>query len=129
VPLPPTGGARTWLTVDEIQRGFILLDRGDEENSPGAVLGRGKWWFGLAVVVVSSNWRLLVMAIHGGSPGELRSKWVQGAPVKLFAPAAKLGRQWFVVVMAVALLRSSNGESWTGGLRGLLFIGGRVLAR
>jgi uncharacterized membrane protein len=68
-----------------------------------------------------------VKAIYGGSPGELRSKRVQGAPVKLIAPAAKLGRQWFAVVMVAALLRSSNGESWTWGFQGLLFIGGRVL--
>jgi hypothetical protein len=48
--------------------------------------------------------------------------------VKLLAPVAKLGRQWFGVVAVAALLGSGDGEIYTGGHRGLLFIEGRVLA-
>jgi hypothetical protein len=48
--------------------------------------------------------------------------------VKLLTPTAKLGRQWFGVVAAVALLGRGDGEFYTGGHRRLLFIGGRVLA-
>jgi hypothetical protein len=77
------GGARTRLTVDGIRWGFIQLDRGDEENSPSAVLGCEKQRLGLSVVTLSSSQWLLAKAIHGGSPGELRSKRVQGAPMKL----------------------------------------------
>jgi hypothetical protein len=53
--------------------------------------------------------------------------WCCSTPVKLLAPTAKLGRQWFGVVAAAALLGSGDGEFWTGGHWGLLFIGGRVL--
>jgi hypothetical protein len=53
--------------VDQIHRCFFLRIRGKEGNSPGAVLECGKWRFGLATVVLSSNQRLSVRAIHGGS--------------------------------------------------------------
>jgi hypothetical protein len=53
--------------MDEIHRCFFLRIRGEGGNSPRAVLERGKQWFGLAMVVLSSNRQLSVRAIHGGS--------------------------------------------------------------
>jgi hypothetical protein len=54
--------------VDEICQCFFQRICGEEGNSPGVVLERGKRRFGLATVELSSNQWFSVRAIHGGSP-------------------------------------------------------------
>jgi hypothetical protein len=83
----------------------------------------GTWGGGL-------GWRRRCSTLSGGWKLEqptMGLHWCCSTPVKLLAPTAKLGRQWFGVVAAAALLGSGDGEFWTGGHWGLLFIGGRVL--
>jgi hypothetical protein len=52
--------------MDGIRRDFILQDRGEEENSPRAILGRGRRRFGLVVVMLYSNrWLMVSMSYNG----------------------------------------------------------------
>jgi hypothetical protein len=59
-----------WTKFDEVSSYRIVARWGAHLR----FWGRGRWWFGLVVVAFSSDWWLMVRAIHGGSPTELKTK-------------------------------------------------------